>query len=149
MCDVWLRLQQMRQQLHFSRSHGLEIVLPINIASISTVVPPQVYDVREDVAVQDGLQALRIRQRIDVETGGGRHEVKVGGCRRQRHGGAGSCLREVGGGKSSTGQSTADAARVDFILESNGVVTDEEPAPAPPLQPHLSSTVGRVQCVGQ
>ncbi len=44
--------------------------------------------------MKDGLQALRKRQRIDIEMGGGRHEVKVCGCRRQRLGEAGSCLIE-------------------------------------------------------
>ena len=73
----------------------LEIFLFHHFTSGVTVVAlPQVYDVREERGVKDGLQALRKRQRIDIEMGGGRHEVKVGGCRRQRLGGAGSCLIE-------------------------------------------------------
>ncbi len=93
--DVRLRLQPKRQPLHFLSSHGLEIVLfHIFTSGVTVVVPPQVYDVWEERAVKDGLHALRKRQRIDIEMGGGRHEVKVGGCRRQRLGGAGSCLIE-------------------------------------------------------
>ncbi len=88
--DVRLRLQPKRQQLHFLSSHGLEIFLMLILTRGATVVvTPQVYDVREERAVKDGLQALRKRQRIDIEMGGGRHEVNVGGCRRQRLGGGG------------------------------------------------------------
>ena len=88
--DVRLRLQPKRQPLHFLSSHGLKAFLLHPFTSgVTVVVPPQVYDMREERAVKDGLQALRKRQRIDIEMGGGRHEVKVGGCRRQRLGGGG------------------------------------------------------------
>ena len=93
--DVRLRLQPKRQPLHFLSSHGLEVYLCHEFTRGVAVVPlPQVYDMREERAVKDGLHALRKRQRIDIEMGGGRHEVKVGGCRRQILGGAGSCLIE-------------------------------------------------------
>ena len=86
--DVGLRLQPKRQPLHFLSSHGLEVCLfHIFTRGVTVVVPSQVYDVWEERAVKDGLQALRKRQRIDIEMGGGRHEVKVGGRRRQRLGG--------------------------------------------------------------
>ncbi len=96
MRDVRLRLQPKRQPLHFLSSHVLEVFLfHIFTRGVTAVPLPQVYDVWEERAVKDGLQALRKRQRIDIEMGGGRHEVKVGGCRRQRLGGAGSCLLDV------------------------------------------------------
>jgi hypothetical protein len=93
----------------------------------------QVYDVWEEGAVQDGLQALRERQRIDIETGGGRHVVKVGGCRKQRLGGAGSCLREEGVRRELSGAKHEwRAAKCFCLLGSCGVVTGEEPPPPPP-----------------
>ncbi len=82
-----LRLQPQRQLQHFLGSHGLEVFLFYSFVGI--VVPyPQVNDGGEEAAVQDGVQALRIRQRVAIGTGGGGHEVKAGGCRRQRLGGA-------------------------------------------------------------
>jgi hypothetical protein len=68
--DVRLRLQPQRQLLHFLESHGLEVFLFYPFTS-SEVIIPQVYDAGEEVAVQDGVQALRIRQRVDIGTGGG------------------------------------------------------------------------------
>ena len=72
MRDVRLRLQPQRQLLHFLESHGLEVFLFYPFTS-SEVIIPQVYDAGEEVAVQDGVQALRIRQRVDIGTGGGGH----------------------------------------------------------------------------
>ena len=114
-CDVRLRLQPQRQLLHFLRSHALEVFLFYIFAS-SNIVLSQVYDVWEEGAVQDGLQALRERQRIDIETGGGRHAVKVGGCRKQRLGAAGSCLWEVGGRKELCGAKHERRAANCFYL---------------------------------
>ncbi len=72
MLDVRLRLQPQRQLLHFLRSHGREVFL-FYVFSSSEVVHPQVCDAGEEAAVKDGVQALRVRQRVDIGTGGGGH----------------------------------------------------------------------------
>ena len=78
--DVRLRLQPQRQLLHFLRSHGNKVFMFYAFNSSEVVQPqvsdgvtPQVYDAGEEVAVQDGVQALRVRQRVDIGTGGGGH----------------------------------------------------------------------------
>ena len=65
-------MQPQRQLLHFLRSHDLKVFLFYVFAS-SEVPLPQVYDAGEEVAVKDGVQALRVRQRVDIGTGGGGH----------------------------------------------------------------------------
>ncbi len=95
MRDVRLRLQPIRQLLHFHSSHWLEEAFCCYIFASNEVGGPQVYNVREMVAVQDGLQALLIGQRVDIDTGGGGHEAKAGGCRRQGLGGVDSCWVET------------------------------------------------------
>ena len=120
--DVRLLLQPQRQLLHFLESHGLEIFLFYPFTS-SKVIIPQVYDAGEEVAVQDGVQALRIRQRVDIGTGGGGH------IRRKRATAEDRDLEEQEGDRKGT-------KNVDIylgtVLNFNRMAPPPPPPPPPP-----------------
>jgi hypothetical protein len=83
--DVRLLMQPTRQPLQLPCSHSLESCsFCVNARGVVVGVLSQVDGLREEVAVQRVLQALRIRQRVDIDSFGVRHAVKVGGSKRSR-----------------------------------------------------------------
>ncbi len=82
-CDDWPSLQQTHELLQLLRSHRDRTLLLDTITVARNVDSSKVDDVTRILAEQDDLQALVIRQRMEIYVG--RH---VAGSRRERESGA-------------------------------------------------------------